>query len=567
MGYQWCLRGGRKMDYGEIVNVNNRRMDYLISNIMRIVAYGMLLILILSYNNVLIIEQNILKKDLIISSIILMMPTLSSYLWKGLKGKEKYIIITCISVVCTLIMSHYMEDTFILAAIPLTLACLYLDKKFEIYTLLLTGLGVIYANVIYETNIRQFLNGQWMMQMDVIYSISVRIVQYSFLACIILYLSDRCIKRFDRAIDDANELKRNCDGLDVIVDYTDALFCARTYQEVATIILLIIQNLLASIENTTKEIEGCVGLRQSKNGYYGVNEKVEPQEFQVKNEAVMVKVEGEEYLLPILETEESSTVFVNKNRLTMFFYSEGELVAFVILHIHLNQTEGVLNKLIRVLYRNIRLAIKNIKLSHEMYETQEELVRAFSEISESKSGQTGRHIKRVSEYMKIMATALDLEREEKDSLVIASMMHDIGKLLIPEAILEKPGKLTAEEFEVIKTHVHLGYKLLEFAPGRIMEIARVIALQHHEKWDGTGYLGLQGEEIDYYSRIMAVVDVFDALMSKRSYKESWSVEGAYNEIVSQSGKHFDPEVVEMFKEHFNEFLEVLNNYPDCEKTA
>ena len=187
--------------------------------------------------------------------------------------------------------------------------------------------------------------------------------------------------------------------------------------------------------------------------------------------------------------------------------------------------------------------------------------------SESKSGQTGRHIKRVSEYMKIMAEALELEQEEKESLVIASMMHDIGKLMIPEHILEKPGRLTTEEFEVIKKHVQWGYKLLEYAPGRVMEIARVIALQHHEKWDGTGYLGMRGEEIDYYSRVMAVVDVFDALMSKRSYKASWSIEEAYNEIVSQSGKHFDPQVVELFKAHFNEFVEVLNHYPDCEKIA
>lgn len=555
------------MECGELIGDNNRRADYFISNIMRIVAYGTLLVLILSYNNVLEIGGSTLIRDLIISSIVLMIPTLFNFLWKQPSRKIKYIIITCISIVCILIMSHYMSDTFILAAIPLTVACLYFDKKLEIYTLIFTGVGLVYASLVYEMGLGQIISGQWEFGSDYIYTIAIMMLEYSLLACIVLYLSDRCIRRFERAIDDANELKRNRDGLDVIVDYTDALFCARSYQEVATIILFIIQNLLASIENTPKGIEGYVGVRQFKNGYNGVNEKVEPQVFQVQNQIISVKVEDEEYLLPVVENEESSTVFVNKNRLTMFFYSEGELVAFVILHIHLDQTESVLNKLIRVLYRNIRLAIKNIKLSHDMYETQEELVRAFSEISESKSGQTGRHIKRVSEYMKIMATALDLEREEKDSLVIASMMHDIGKLLIPEAIIEKPGKLTAEEFEIVKTHVHLGYKLLEFSPGRIMEIARLIALQHHEKWDGTGYLGLKGQEIDYYSRIMAVVDVFDALMSKRSYKESWSIEEAYNEIVSQSGKHFDPQVIELFKANFSEFLEVLNNYPDCEKTA
>ena len=555
------------MDYGEIIYDNNRRVDYLIANIMRIIAYGMLIILILAYNNVLEIGGGPLKRDLIISSVILIIPTVANYFWKYLKGKVKYIILTSMSIVCSLIMSHYMPYTFILAAVPAIIACLYLDRCLEIYILIFIGIGLFGANFNYEISVNHLAVQQWMMSQSFAYEVAIKMIQYVFLAYIVLYFSDRCIKQFSRASENANELKRNRDGLDVIVDYTDALFCARSYQEVATIILFIIKNLLDSIEDAPKEIEGCVGVKQSQKGYHGINEKIEPQVFQVQNQMVLVKIEGEEYLVPIMENEESSTVFVNKNRLTMFFYSEGELVAFVILHMHLNQTEGVLNKLIRVLYRNIRLAIRNVKLSHEMYETQEELVRAFSEISESKSGQTGSHIKRVSEYMKIMAAAIDLDREESDSLVIASMMHDIGKLMIPEAILEKPGKLTAEEFAVIKTHVHLGYKLLEFAPGRVMEIARSIALEHHEKWDGTGYLGLKGEEIDYYSRIMAVVDVFDALMSKRSYKESWSIEDAYNEIVSQSGKHFDPQIVELFKEHFTEFLEVLNNYPDCEKTA
>lgn len=125
----------------------------------------------------------------------------------------------------------------------------------------------------------------------------------------------------------------------------------------------------------------------------------------------------------------------------------------------LDKTDEVLEKLIRVLYGDIRLAIKNLRLSTDLYETQEEIVRAFSELCESKSYETGGHIKRVSEYMRIMGDAVKLDSQEKDSLAIAAMMHDIGKLLIPETIIEKPGKLTIEEFEVIKTHVNLGYKI------------------------------------------------------------------------------------------------------------
>lgn len=190
------------------------------------------------------------------------------------------------------------------------------------------------------------------------------------------------------------------------------------------------------------------------------------------------------------------------------------------------------------------------RYSQEMYETQEELVRAFAEISESKSGQTGQHVKRVAAYTDIFAQTLGIDAQERESLGIASMMHDIGKLMIPSSILDKPGKLTSEEYEIIKKHTEYGYQLLEHSPGRVMEIAKNIAYQHHERWDGKGYHKIEGEAIDYYSRIIAIVDVFDALASKRSYKEPWTLEDAYNEIVAQAGKQFDPTLVQTFQACF-----------------
>jgi len=214
------------------------------------------------------------------------------------------------------------------------------------------------------------------------------------------------------------------------------------------------------------------------------------------------------------------------------------------------------------MYQNIQIALCKMSLANDLYITQEELVRAFAELSESKSRQTGQHIKRVSEYMQIMASALNLEEEEKKSLCIASMMHDIGKLLIPEEILEKPSKLSADEFTIIKKHVVYGYELLKNSPGRVMEIAQTIALEHHEKWDGSGYLGKKAEEIDLYSRLMAVADVYDALVSRRSYKEKWEPKDAYNEIVKGSGSHFDPMIVGIFEKKYTEFFSVVQKYPD-----
>lgn len=206
----------------------------------------------------------------------------------------------------------------------------------------------------------------------------------------------------------------------------------------------------------------------------------------------------------------------------------------------------------------------NNKLSDEMRRTQEELILAFAEITESKSGQTGQHVKRVSEYSKVLGEAAGLSKDDVEILRTASMMHDIGKLTISPEILEKPGKLTEDEFKIIKTHVTAGERMLHKSPGRIMEAARTIALEHHEKWNGTGYLRKKGQDIDLFSRIVAVADVYDALVSRRSYKEPYSERRAYEIILEDSGKHFDPNIVEAFVQSYDKILAVLERHPDCQ---
>lgn len=215
-----------------------------------------------------------------------------------------------------------------------------------------------------------------------------------------------------------------------------------------------------------------------------------------------------------------------------------------------------------VLFQHIEEREKIRTLSHEVIQAEEEVILAFAEITEAKSGQTGKHVKRVSEYSRVLATAMGFPDDKVEEIRLASMMHDIGKLLIPPEILEKMGRLTDEEFAVIKTHVTIGESLLHNAPGEIMEYARAIALQHHEWWDGNGYLGAKGEEIDISARITAVADVFDAVTSNRSYKKAWSNEEAYNMIVEESGTHFDPDVVAAFTEHFDEIKRLREIYDD-----
>ena len=210
----------------------------------------------------------------------------------------------------------------------------------------------------------------------------------------------------------------------------------------------------------------------------------------------------------------------------------------------------------------VKLYTENIQLSSRLIDTQEQLILSFAELTESKSGQTGKHVKRVSEYSRVLGEALGMDSDEVEVLRMASMMHDIGKLVIPASILEKPGKLTFEEFEVIKTHVTEGERLLHNSPGEIMRAARLIALEHHEKWNGKGYLGKKGTEIDYNSTIVAVADVYDALVSKRSYKEPMQHEEAYKIILNDRGEHFSPEVVDAFAANYDKILDVLKKHPD-----
>lgn len=211
-----------------------------------------------------------------------------------------------------------------------------------------------------------------------------------------------------------------------------------------------------------------------------------------------------------------------------------------------------------------RLITALVKKNNQLYEEQQIIVGSLSELVETQSHETGQHVKRVAAYTEILCRAMGLSEEETWKISVASMMHDVGKICVPREILHKPGKLTEEEFSEIKKHVDYGYKLLENSPGEIMRLAAKIAWQHHERYDGKGYQNeLSGEKIDIYARAVAVADVFDALVSKRCYKKSWTPTQAREEILNQSGEQFDPQITKLFDEHFDEFLKVMEDYPDA----
>ena len=210
-----------------------------------------------------------------------------------------------------------------------------------------------------------------------------------------------------------------------------------------------------------------------------------------------------------------------------------------------------------------RLIRQLVETNNELYAEQQTIVSSLAELVDGQSHETGKHVKRVAAYTEILCRAFGLPEEETWKVSVASMMHDVGKIGVSKQILHKPGRLTEEEFSEVKKHVEYGYQLLQNTQGEIMQIAADIAQQHHERYDGKGYLGeRKQEEISLYARCVAIADVFDALVSKRCYKEAWTPEAARAEIVSQAGKQFDPVLTDLFDKHFDEFLQVMERYPE-----
>lgn len=201
-----------------------------------------------------------------------------------------------------------------------------------------------------------------------------------------------------------------------------------------------------------------------------------------------------------------------------------------------------------------RLVSDKVKLLNQM---NYEIINILGRASDYKDTETGEHIQRTQEYSYLLAKAYGLSEEKSQLIKKATPMHDIGKIGVPDGILQKNGKLDKEEWEYITKHPKMGYDIIGDQNSKLLKVAKKIALEHHEKWNGTGYpRGLKGKEISLEGRIVSIVDVFDALTSKRPYKEAWPLEKAFKLISKESGEHFDPNLSEVFLSLKNEIKEV-----------
>ncbi|HWJ93118.1 MAG TPA: HD domain-containing phosphohydrolase [Telluria sp.] len=219
-------------------------------------------------------------------------------------------------------------------------------------------------------------------------------------------------------------------------------------------------------------------------------------------------------------------------------------------------------QLLEVFCSGVAIAFDNILLNQEITDTQAELILRLGDVVESRSNEAGNHVRRMSQVCHMLASAAGMPEDETAVLMHAAPMHDIGKIATPDSVLLKPGKLTEDEWEIMKQHPNVGLSILNGSSRPILKAAAVIAHQHHEKYDGTGYpQGLKGEDIHPYARIVAVADVFDALSHKRCYKDAWPTEQVVGYLREAAGRHLDPRFVDLLIKNIDKALEINQRWP------
>jgi response regulator RpfG family c-di-GMP phosphodiesterase len=237
-----------------------------------------------------------------------------------------------------------------------------------------------------------------------------------------------------------------------------------------------------------------------------------------------------------------------------------ESLLYVTFHHELSELD---KQLLEIYAANVAVTYENLLMRDDIQETQKELVYMLGEAVEQRSKETGAHVKRVAQISQLLAEAYGLPEEESELIKLASPLHDVGKVGIPDSILNKPGKHTPEEWEIMQTHAMIGEEILAKSDKRILQLGSIIAGQHHEKWDGNGYpRGLKGEEIHLAGRITALADVFDALGSKRCYKDAWPIEKIIAIIKEEKGKQFEPKLVDLFVENIDALVAIREAFPD-----
>ncbi len=362
-----------------------------------------------------------------------------------------------------------------------------------------------------------------------------------------------------RGYSDLLTIEYNRKGLEKIIESSADLFKPQSFGDFVSGVLIQMTSLMHLGHNamycrtsglSATKSEGSFYIEAGIGDFLGsvrkrIDETLSPETMKVVREAI----------------RERKSMYLAKSFIAYFMGSGGREN---IIYMESSRDLGEWDKnLIGIFCTNISVALDNLALNQEIENTQKEIIYTLGEVAEARSRETGHHVKRVAEYSKILALKCGLDENEAETIRLASPMHDVGKLAIPDAILNKPGPLTRDEFEVIKTHARAGFDMLKNSNREIMKVAAIIALEHQEKWDGSGYpSGKKGAEISLAGRIVAIADVFDALGCDRIYKKAWNTAEILGYFREQRGRHFDPDLTDIFVSSIGEIEAIRRDIPD-----
>lgn len=359
-----------------------------------------------------------------------------------------------------------------------------------------------------------------------------------------------------RSYRDLVTIERNKSGLERIIESTPEIFRMQSMQNFATGVLMQLIAMLKLNKNSLYLRVSSFAATCKKDGSLNIlaatgdfDENIEEQlsvDVQNKIDQILAAKESmffEDYFVLYWSSADQHDYLI---------YMEGE-----------QKISELDRRLLDVFCLNVSSAFENLKLHLEMYDTQREVFFRLAEVAETRSKETGNHVRRVAEYARLLGEKYGLSEKEVDMLHLAAPMHDLGKLGVSDGILNKPAKLTSMEFDVMKMHSTIGYDMLKGSELTMLRAAAIIAKEHHERYDGTGYpQKLQGEEIHIFARITAIADVFDALACDRVYKKAWPLEEIVTYFHENKGGQFDPMLVDLFFSHFEEILEIKEKFAD-----
>ncbi len=362
-----------------------------------------------------------------------------------------------------------------------------------------------------------------------------------------------------RAYRNLVSIEKNRKGLELIIASTGNLFADQRLRNFT-------EGVLTQLQAVLKLDEGSFFMQTS--GFAASSEKGMLQilaatgEYHAFLDQPLDKVVSAEMLQSIQEVLRRKESLFTDDAYIGYFRTDNDSVNLLYLN-GCRELENLEKDLIRTFSANIAIAYDKIFLTQEIQDTQREVIETLGSIVESRSHETANHVRRVAESTYFLALKAGLGERQANLLKQASFMHDVGKIGIPDAILNKPGKLTAEEYDQVKNHTTVGHSILKNSKRDIMQTAAVVSLQHHERWDGRGYpQGLAGEEIHLFGRITALADVFDALFNKRVYRDSLPLEEVISILEQEKGRQFDPELTELFMNNIDEIVKLNNQWAD-----